>query len=80
LIVSIYIISGGERLVTVDVANVVVKVDLSVLPLSIGALEAGPQDVTIVNTDVLGGVVERHSGRVGGVRDFLVMRGWIREN
>jgi hypothetical protein len=54
-----------KSLITVLVPNVLVEVDLGVLPLAITALEAGPQDVAIINADVLSGVVERHGECVG---------------
>lgn len=54
-------------LCTVDVANVVVQVDLRVIPLSIHALKTGTKHVAVVNTDVFSGVVERHVEVVGVV-------------
>ena len=46
--------------VPIVVANVVVEINLGVVPLSISPLEAGPQDMAIVDADVLGRVVESH--------------------
>ena len=59
--------------VAIDVANELVKVDLGVLPLAVTLLEAGPQDVAIVDTDVLSGVVESHCELIGWVREVLVV-------
>jgi hypothetical protein len=39
---------------------VFVEINLSVIPLAVGGLETGLQDVAVVNVDVLGGVVESH--------------------
>jgi hypothetical protein len=36
----------------------VVQVNLSVIPLSIASLEASPEDVAIIDTNVLSGVME----------------------
>lgn len=49
---------------TVVVADVVVEINLGVLPFTVGTLEAGPEHVVVVNTDgtLLGGVVEAHCG------------------
>lgn len=51
---------------TVLVTDVVVKVNLGVLPIAVGTLQTGPQDVVIFDTDrsIFGGVVERHGYRL----------------
>ena len=43
----------------------VVKVDLGVVQLAVSALEAGLEDVAVLNADVLSRVVERHCRKVG---------------
>ena len=62
--VAFDIISKGTGLwnsqLTVVVAEDLVKVDLSVAPLAIATLETGPEDVAVVDTDVLSRVVESH--------------------
>jgi hypothetical protein len=60
------------REVAVNVADELVEVDLSILPLAVTPLETGPQDVAIVDADVLSGVVESHFGLSGWVRGVLV--------
>lgn len=45
---------------TIDTANVVVEVDLSVLQISIAVAKAGPQDVAIINADIFSRVLESH--------------------
>jgi hypothetical protein len=45
---------------TVVVADIVVQVDLGVVPLAIGPLKAGSEHVSVIDTNVLGRVVERH--------------------
>jgi hypothetical protein len=59
-IVSTKHVSAVMMLHAVDVADELVEVDLSILPRAISLLETGPQDVAIVDADVLGGVVESH--------------------
>jgi hypothetical protein len=50
-----------DAILTVVVADVVVEVDLCVIiPLAFGGLETSPQDVAVINTNVLSGVVEGH--------------------
>lgn len=48
---------------TVHVTNVVVEVNLGVVPLSVRRLEASPQDVAIVDANIFSGVVKGHVGR-----------------
>jgi hypothetical protein len=64
-----------QGLFTVVVADVLVEIDLGVLPLAITALEAGPEDVAIVDANILGGVVERHGG-VYGLKMERFPAGW----
>ena len=52
----------GKELATVIVANALVEVNLSVVPIAVGSLEASPEHVAVVDADVLGGVVEGHVG------------------
>jgi hypothetical protein len=47
-------------MITVDVADVLVKIDLRVVPLAVAGLETSPQDVAIINADFFGGMVEGH--------------------
>jgi hypothetical protein len=47
-------------ILTVLVTNVVVQVNLGVVPLAIGPLEASSEDVIVIDTDVIGRVVEGH--------------------
>jgi hypothetical protein len=39
---------------------VLVEINLSVLPAAVGLLEAGAEDVAVVDASVLGGLNERH--------------------
>jgi hypothetical protein len=48
------------RELTVNVADMLVEVDLGVVPLAVGGSETSPEDVAVVNANVLCGVVERH--------------------
>jgi hypothetical protein len=41
---------------------VLVEVDLGVVPLAVGGLETSPEDVAVVNANVLCRVVEAHLG------------------
>tara|TARA_R110002003_G_scaffold48_18_gene4084 strand:- start:39448 stop:39627 length:180 start_codon:yes stop_codon:yes gene_type:complete len=45
---------------TVIIADMVVQVNLGVIPLAIRTLETGSKNVAIVDTDVFGRVMESH--------------------
>lgn len=45
---------------SVRVANVLVEINLRVAPFAAFGAEAGAEDVVVLDTDVLGGKVERH--------------------
>jgi hypothetical protein len=55
-------VAGTIEELTVNVANVLVEIDLGVVPLAVAGLETGPQDMAVVDSDVLSGVVESHLG------------------
>jgi hypothetical protein len=49
---------------TVVVANVVIQVDLGVVPLAVGPLEASSEHVSVIDANVVGRVVKRHVDNV----------------
>jgi hypothetical protein len=55
---------SGNSMRTVVVANVVVQVDLGVVPLAVGPLEASSEHVSVIDANVIGRVVKRHVGNV----------------
>lgn len=61
-----------EGQLTILVAQVLVEVDLSVVPVTALSAETGLEDVVVLDADVLGRKVERHGCR----RGVLVEEGW----
>jgi hypothetical protein len=47
---------------TVVVADVLIEIDLSIVPLAVGLLKTSPQDMAVINADIFGRVVEGHIG------------------
>lgn len=66
---------------TVLVADAAIEIELGILPVTVAILEATPQDVAVVNADILGRVVEAHCemGRLGeSLLNVGFRRGWCR--
>ena len=59
---SVWVVLYLNANITVVVADVLVEVDISVVPLAIGPLETGSQYVAVLDADLLSCVVEGHVG------------------